>query len=673
MSTGGMHDIVALIFGVGIIIAFSHERFNRISYETGKRLDRLVLFLTPDKLRARRQVTYAYFIYTLSLIILYLILCAYAEVLLPLIGGQSLLPEIGASTLPTEASTSTAPLSDASSEPTTGFAPMGTSAVEFWIESLKPAVSSEPADTNSGINIAPEVSMGLALIMVGLAPSIKSLVRVDEWLRMFAHRVAGIPTWVIDTSDALRSNAKVLRFFTDGEKDFSSEYLISEPERKRVMDLHVKAKPFLGNLDDFILNVEVILVASAWFLDEKLRITGAGDKNRFEEIENELRRRKNELFSSANNPDLTYEDWDAMATAADELASDFCVLIALYDEQDVIQPYDQRPAPTESQRRARARLRQFVDVLYKNKTEPLMQRRGNNLALFWTLAIVLIWTIAWAVLWPGRAEFNLTWGLLSSDTYLRIRLYSVNAFNTYCIATIVAITIRWVRMTSVAEDGQRKWENMRYPNHWTRWLPQALSLFLIAFLVSTALNIAVQIWLTETRTTEAEAWRMTFEEFMTSIRWRFEYMGPISFRAACLAVLVIVLLDARQRLWTDAGRYEQRQRKGHTSSDRLKSNDKTWRELSFKDSLIWVAIGVFMMLIITPVMRYLSFLAASQDYPRPFDHIDAGLMIWATLYTVILAALVMFCLSEVLARRAFYRAPKETADGMSSDVVGAEK
>ncbi|WP_422049025.1 hypothetical protein [Shimia sp.] len=672
MSTDGMHDIVALFFGVGIIIAFSHERFNRISYETGKRLDRLVSFLTPDKLRARRQVTYAYFIYTLSLIILYLILCGYAEILLPLIGGQNLLPEIGASTLPSEASTSPPPASDTAPEPTTGFAPMESSAIEFWIANLEPTVSSEPVETNSGVNIAPEVSMGLALIMVGLAPSIKALVRVDEWLRMFAHRVAGIPTWVIDTSDALRSNAKVLRFFTDSEADNSSEYLISEPERKRVIDLHEKAKPFLGNLDDFILNIEVILVASAWFLDEKLRITGTGDKNRFEEIENELRRRKNELFSNANSPDLSHEGWEAVATAADELASDFCVLIALYDEQDVIHPYDQRPAPTESQRRARDRLRQFVDVLYKNKTEPLMQRRGNNLALFWTLAIVLSWTVAWAVLWPGQAEFNLIWDTLSSDTYRRIRLYSVNAFNTYCIATIVAITFRWVRMTSVAEDGQRKWENMRYPNHWTRWLPQALSLFSIAFLVSTALNIAVQLWLTETRTPEAEAWRMTFEEFIISIRWRFEYMGPISFRAACLALLVTVLLDARQRLWTDAGRYEQKQLKRHKSSDQMKSNAKTWRELSMLDSLSWVAVGALMMLIITPVMRYLSFLAATQDYPRDFDHIDAGLMIWATLYAVVLAAAVMFCLSEVLTRRAFYRASKDPADGRVLEAAGEE-
>ncbi|MDC0657176.1 hypothetical protein N6L27_04115 [Leisingera sp. SS27] len=48
-------------------------------------------------------------------------------------------------------------------------------------------------------------------------------------------------------------------------------------------------------------------------------------------------------------------------------------------------------------------------------------------------------------------------------------------------------------------------------------------------------------------------------------------------------------------------------------------------------------------------------------------------MIWATLYAAFLAALVMFCLSEVLTRRAFYRAPKETADSMSSDVVGTEK
>jgi len=670
-------DIVALLFGVGIIIVFSYERFNRISYETGKRLDRLVSFLTPDKLRARRQVTYAYFIYTLSLVVLYLILCAYAEVLLPLLKGQ-LPPSIGASVLPSNIPSATASLNATTvPAPTTGYAPMGKSTVEFWIDSLKPDVNLGATEEKRSINIDPDVSLGTALIMVGLAPSIKTLVRIDEWLRTFSHSVAGIPTWVIDASDALRSNAKALRFLSDKTSDSGNdrpdEYLISEPERKRVLNIKKKAKPYLGNLDDFILNIEVILVASAWFLDEKLRVSGTGDKNRFEDIENELRRRKNDFFNAASGAQLKHEAWEALATDADALATDFCVLIALYDEQDVIHPYDRRPVATEGQSVARERLKDFVEVLYKNKTEPLMQRRGNNLALFWTLGIILCWTAAWAVFFPGAAEYNLSYEVIDSDPYKRLRLYSLNAFNTYCVATIVAFTVRWVRMTTVGEDGLRKWENMRYPSHWTRWVPQALFLLLLSFFISTALNIAVQMWLTELRTTDYRAWTMTFEQFVTSIRGRFEYLAPISFRGACLALAVVVLLDARQRLWTDAGRSAQDEKKGASSSKQQHSNAQTWRRLSYRNSLVWVAIGIAMMLVVTPVTRYLTFLASSQWYKRSFDMIDAGLMIWATLYSIVLAGLVMFCLSEVLTRRAFDRPPNETQKGTKTQKSGVEK
>jgi hypothetical protein len=50
-------EVFALLFGAFIVVLFSYERFNRTTYDTGTRLERLVALLSPDKMRARRSLS----------------------------------------------------------------------------------------------------------------------------------------------------------------------------------------------------------------------------------------------------------------------------------------------------------------------------------------------------------------------------------------------------------------------------------------------------------------------------------------------------------------------------------------------------------------------------------------------------------------------------------------
>ena len=101
-----MNEVLALLFGAGIIVLFSYDRFNLATYDGEGRLDRLITLLSPDKLRARGTVLTAYAFYVGMLLVTYLILCAYAEIL-PVLGGQDLRPEVGAAELPSAAATPT--------------------------------------------------------------------------------------------------------------------------------------------------------------------------------------------------------------------------------------------------------------------------------------------------------------------------------------------------------------------------------------------------------------------------------------------------------------------------------------------------------------------------------------------------------------------------------------
>ena len=136
----------------------------------------------------------AYIFYALALLMIYLFMCAYAE-LLPLVGGPSLDGNaIGASGIPVVNV-------EPSSQVTTGF----NSSDPLSDQRLSSVA--HPASQATRLGIDPAVSLTVALIIVGLAPSFPALQRVENWIRLTAHRLAGIPTWIIAASEDLSRNA----------------------------------------------------------------------------------------------------------------------------------------------------------------------------------------------------------------------------------------------------------------------------------------------------------------------------------------------------------------------------------------------------------------------------------------------------------------------------------
>ncbi len=278
-----MPNLVALLFGAAIVLFYSYGRFNRVTYEGGRQMERLVNLLSPDKLRARRIVMHAYACYALILLIIYFFLCAYAE-LLPMLGGPDL--SIGASKLPV-------PSGDAPVAITTGFTPGSNSAASTWMQPLSTiVVPSVVRDFDIGIDAS--VSLAIALIMVGLAPSFPLLGSFEDWMRSAAHRLAGIPTRVIGASEDLRR--KDLAISADSASSLEKNtLLIPRSNWERIDHYQAAAKDQLSEPEDFRLDLELIFSVSAWILDRKLKLANAPARERFQKLEEELSKRRDQL------------------------------------------------------------------------------------------------------------------------------------------------------------------------------------------------------------------------------------------------------------------------------------------------------------------------------------------------------------------------------------------
>jgi hypothetical protein len=203
-------DLFALIFGAVIVVFYSYRRFNRRTDGNGQQLLRVVNLLSPDKLRSKRVVHHAYFLYATTFLIIYLFLCAYAQ-LIPAIGGPSV--PIGASALPALQT----------QQAKAGFQAL--SGGDVGDAELLLSLSASAGTTHSGndlnFGISAATSLAVALMIVGLAPSFPLLEDFETSIRAAAHRLAGIPTRVIGIRDALRTRTlSIPGIDTDADSDF---------------------------------------------------------------------------------------------------------------------------------------------------------------------------------------------------------------------------------------------------------------------------------------------------------------------------------------------------------------------------------------------------------------------------------------------------------------------
>ncbi|WP_158693544.1 hypothetical protein [Neorhizobium alkalisoli] len=323
-----------------MVLFFSYERFNRVTYEGGRQLQRLVNLLSPDKLRARRIVLHAYAFYAVTLLLIYFFLCAYAE-LLPKLGGPDL--EVGASQLPVT------PV-DAAATSTTGFAPDDARDAIPWTQPLSSAAMPAVARAYD-IGIDSSVSLTIALIMVGLAPTFPILRSFEDWMRAAAHRLAGIPTRVIAAGEELRRRHLAITFASDGGVLDKPALLIPRSGWERMACYYAVAKDQVSEPEDFRADLELIFALSAWILDRKLKLGNISVRERFNHLEEELRKRRDQLilalddrsnyeggkFNEALAPegsggqgslgDRKRASWERLVSDADDLADDLCILL----------------------------------------------------------------------------------------------------------------------------------------------------------------------------------------------------------------------------------------------------------------------------------------------------------------------------------------------------------
>lgn len=609
-------EIFALLFGASIVALFSYERFNRNSFGTGTRLERLVSVLSPEKLRARKVIRRVWGYYCIGLLALYLTLCVYSDVLGSIIGleGDS--------------------------------APAGATG-----EKVK------------SIGIPPSVSLAIALILTGLAPSVPVLKRFEEWGRVTAHRIAGIPTRVLSDTDVLRRQVIDL-----AKRDPQDSLMIPSGDWERRSYYRDATLGQVTDPDDFTRDIDVIISVSAWILERRLQLQNAELRESFEEVEDELRRRKDLLFlqldertgfslggqalsgfaeagasvdpvQTAPINELKRKSWDRVASEVDNLAEDMCILLALFVEHGLVPkrelhlvdtPHaaheatksggdyatDNGNADLPKSKSLRQhdlsawKLSQFLNGIWDD-TAPEDQRSFAMRAFFWSAAIILVVTIMWSF-GPGQYEIGLRDGREYVPFGERTSRFIIIAINGLVLPVAVFLLLR-----DSAKQALR-WNNL-WRSHWTVWLPQTAAGLLLSWLFCVLLIIAVSLWMS--------ALKGQLNELITwnnvSAVLQREYL--VVLRGCLLGLIVVLLLDGRA---------------AHIPSlDR----SPTW-----KSSLQWGLISSCATAAMGALARLAQSLAFARQWGEELEAIDMGLIFYSTLYSAIVGFCVVFFLSEVL-------------------------
>lgn len=595
-----MSGLVALFFGGFIIVFFAYDRFNRAGYEGSRQFERLVAYLSPDKLRARQVILRAYLFYATTLLIIYLFLCIYAEVL----------PQLGID------------LSQSGA---------GVGATE--IGAAEPSAAA-PAAAEARRLISPSVALGVALVMVGMAPSFPILERFECWLRTTAQRLAGIPTRVIEIAESLRSSHLSFGGW-DWSRVPSSTLLIPAGDWQRMIEYDRAARDNLSAPDEFRDNLKIVFAVAAWVLDGKLKLSGIRNRLRFQPLEQALLDRFHVLVASLDErasapaspaapapPSLRKEgSWDRVAHEVDDLADDFCFLLALYLEHGIISSHPaQAPASSRADGSAAPASAHQQQQLAQERLDAFLGHGCNKLmrpsprsymlaAWLWTIGVVVAVSIAWS-LFPGGFEAELQGGI-RLDLFQRVIGYTFFGFGTICVPMLVLLALRdgglqtqhWVNMSAV---------------HWTRALPQAVGAIVVSSAAATLMLLAAWMW-------ELSITRGNFDigTAMSSLQFQLFYRGPATLKGAILALIVASLLDAHH-------------------AQKAPPRRRTWPA-----SLGWAVLAALIMALWGGITRTMASLASMAQYGREsLDAIDGGLIFYAVVHAAITGFLVVFCIAE---------------------------
>jgi hypothetical protein len=396
LPSGGF--AAAVFFGAVVIWFHAWSQFNRPSYQESADFTRVLRRLQPSDMRRGPVFIQAYVFYALILTFIYLLICIYASVpflqeVLPIeIAGLDLRGgTAGAQKLPDSATLATGAAFDD--------AELGT------------------IDASTGPS--PALPLLVSLAVVGLAPNVPFLARIEEWIRGRSHRLSGIPTHLIDSGFKLRRE----RLFDPGKK---SGLLISIEEWEQANHYFVAAGR-VANRERETLREQVLKIIAFrnWVLRGRVFHPDGATRYVYQHLEAEVRQQVRDLLAKLDalsarsmaataqeNPDETAErslEWAGIVRETEEICGDVCVLVALYSERDAFASdmKQARSARSESpasdyERERREAQETFMAAL--RRVSLVTNKDSFGTTVFFRLAgsIVLTATVAGLLLGQGR-------------------------------------------------------------------------------------------------------------------------------------------------------------------------------------------------------------------------------------------------------------------------------
>lgn len=638
----GVPDWVGLLFGALVVVFYSFERFNRANYEDRYNLDDLILLVTPDQLRARAVVMRAYLGYTLMLLSVYFLVCGFSNVFALL-----------------------------------GFGGLSGGQVGAGADAVGSNADGTTTQTQLGIN--PKVSLTVALVMVGLAPSVPILKRLEEQARNWAHRLAGIPTRVLDIRDSLLHRGVSLpkghNFEVDG-------LLIDKNDWQRIEC----CKRSLGRLGMDSPSADrdllVIFSASNWILDKKLKLHRASDRQRFLHLEDKLRDQRKKFFAeldelnsfdrqaeqTAADPKTEVETdgrtdtelgetqaersnkWEVLLESAHDLANGFCILIALYAERGIIRQNSKELVTHENPKRSHwerqyVKAKALIDDFIANPIDASQIQSANTQKIIrvfvWISISAVLATIAWSLTF-GKFSYELSVNKEVENWLDPVWYQFLDALFSFCLPLGIALMVYGFL------NNRSRWKDT-WSTSLTGLLPQYLLVLVVSWLLTMLIVLGIFIWLTAAN----YGWKLAVEDLPNV----FEYEAVSKLRGVNLAVFVIMLLDSFQvqdtsKNSTDQALETNRQLPVEAQSNAETNKQRNSPEKQTNESLR-IASWLFFSALTTGILgfsgQYLKSLVFARENSRiALDAIDGGLIFYTTLYSALIGLIVIYVFVRAL-------------------------
>jgi hypothetical protein len=518
-TSGGFS--AAVFFGAVVIWFHAWNQFNRPSYTQTTDFTRVLQRLQPSDMRRSSVFIQAYVFYAVVLTFIYLLICIYASVpflreVLPIeIAGLDL--QAGAGELPEGAALATGAAFDD--------APLGMVG-------------------DSGAGPSPTLPLLVSLAVVGLAPNVPFLARIEEWIRSRSHKLSGIPTHLVDSGLKLRRE----RLLDPGR---GRGLLVSEEEWAQA-DHYYRAAGRVAKRERDTLREQVLktIALRNWVLRGRVFYPDGATRAIYHALETEVRQEIRDLLAKLDaladrsmaapekeNAEETAErglEWSALVREAEEVCGNVCVLVALYSERDAFAADMKQVQATsvqpESEYDAERREAGAILQAALRRVSIVSDKDTFGTTVFFRLAgsIILCATVAGLLIGQERR----TGGDQIQDIVLAFK-YAVTYAIQYALPLFFALGFQQERLR------QDRWENM-VGRKKSRAITQYTVIFFIASLIALVGLIANNIYFAIADV----GFEIVAERFDAVLLAAYQVEGPRAVMGGALACCVTLTIDA---------------------------------------------------------------------------------------------------------------------------------